>query len=96
LNGKGYPFHHQGKDLSLGSRIMCVADVFTAVTEDRPYRKGMSNAETIKVLKSMAQSGTLDANIVSTLESHFEEINGIRAKAQSDSREIYKRLLIGN
>jgi len=96
LNGKGYPFHHKGKDLSLGSRIMCVADVFTAVTEDRPYRKGMSNAETIKVLKSMAQSGTLDATIVSTLESHFEEINGIRAKTQADSREIYKRLLIGN
>jgi HD-GYP domain-containing protein (c-di-GMP phosphodiesterase class II) len=96
LNGKGYPFHHKGKDLSLGSRIMCVADVFTAVTEDRPYRKGMSNSETIKVLKSMAQSETLDANIVSVLESHFEEINGVRAKAQFDSREIYRKLLPGN
>jgi HD-GYP domain-containing protein (c-di-GMP phosphodiesterase class II) len=96
LNGKGYPFHHFGKDLSLGSRIMCVADVFTAITEDRPYRKGMSDAETINVLKSMAQNGTLDANIVSTLESHFEEINGVRAKAQADSREIYRQLIKGN
>jgi HD-GYP domain-containing protein (c-di-GMP phosphodiesterase class II) len=75
---------------------MCVADVFTAVTEDRPYRKGMSNSETIKVLKSMAQSETLDANIVSVLEFHFEEINGVRAKAQFDSREIYRKLLPGN
>ena len=96
LNGKGYPFHHLGKDLSLGSRIMCVADVFTAITEDRPYRKGMNNTETIKVLLSMAKSGTLDANIVSTLESHFEEINGVRAKAQADSREIYRKLIRNN
>jgi HD-GYP domain-containing protein (c-di-GMP phosphodiesterase class II) len=93
LNGKGYPFHHKGEDLSLGSRIMCVADVFTAVAEDRPYRKGMSNVETRKVLKSMAQSATLDAHIVSILESHFEEINVVRSKAQSDSREIYRQLL---
>ena len=42
INGSGYPFHHKGADMSLGSRIMAVADVFTAVTEDRPYRKGMS------------------------------------------------------
>jgi HD-GYP domain-containing protein (c-di-GMP phosphodiesterase class II) len=93
LNGKGYPFHHLGKDLSLGSRIMCVADVFTAVTEDRPYRKGMNDAETKKVLQSMAKSGTLDANVVSLLELHFEEINSIRSKAQADSREIYKQLV---
>jgi HD-GYP domain-containing protein (c-di-GMP phosphodiesterase class II) len=96
LNGKGYPFHHRGKDLSFGSRIMCVADVFTALTEDRPYRKGMSDAETIKVLKSMAQSKTLDAAIVAVMGSHFEEMNGVRAKAQSDSRKIYRKLTRGN
>jgi HD-GYP domain-containing protein (c-di-GMP phosphodiesterase class II) len=96
LNGKGYPFHHQGKDLSLGSRIMCVADVFTAVTEDRPYRKGMSDGETKTVLKSMATGGTLDVHIVSMLEVNFEEINGIRAKAQSDSREVYRQMIRGN
>ena len=93
LNGNGYPFHHVGKDLSLGSRIMCVADVFTAVTEDRPYRTGMSDASTKKVLRAMAQSGTLDPAIVAMLDCHFEDINGVRSQAQSDSRKIYRRLL---
>ncbi len=42
LNGTGYPFHLSAKDLSAGARIMAVADIFTAIMEDRPYRKGMS------------------------------------------------------
>lgn len=41
LDGKGYPFHHGDDVLSLGARIMAMADVLTAVTEDRPYRAGM-------------------------------------------------------
>ncbi|HEC97405.1 MAG TPA: hypothetical protein ENI58_04515 [Nitrospirae bacterium] len=35
MDGAGYPFHHKGRDLSPGSRIMAVADVFTAITEDQ-------------------------------------------------------------
>jgi len=93
LNGSGYPFHHKEKDLSLGSRIMCVADVFTAVTEDRPYRKGMTGAETMKVLKGMAANAVLDSAIVSLLEKHFDEVNGVRANAQSASIEIYRKLV---
>ncbi len=32
LNGKGYPFRLGSGEISLGARIMCVADVFTDVT----------------------------------------------------------------
>jgi len=41
LNGTGYPFGYKEDDLPLGSRIIAVADVFTALTEHRPYRQGM-------------------------------------------------------
>ena len=37
VDGRGYPFHVGGERLSLESRIVAVADVFTALTEDRPY-----------------------------------------------------------
>ncbi len=42
LDGSGYPFGLSSDQLCTGSRIMMVADKFTALTEDRPYRKGMS------------------------------------------------------
>ena len=41
IDGSGYPFHHSGDRLPTQARIIAVSDVFTALAEDRPYRKGM-------------------------------------------------------
>ncbi len=90
LDGNGYPFHLTDHDLSLGSRIMAVADVFTAVTEDRPYRKGMTGDKALHVLQQMAKASALDAGIVSLLQRNFDEVNSIRAAAQAASVEEYQ------
>jgi HD-GYP domain-containing protein (c-di-GMP phosphodiesterase class II) len=90
LDGKGYPFHHKGEDLSLGSRIMAVADVFTAITEDRPYRKGMSKEKALQVLQQMAQDSALDSNVVSALRIHYDEVNSIRIIAQAEASKEYQ------
>lgn len=42
LQGNGYPFNNSGDEIPLESRIIAVADIFTALSEGRPYRKGMS------------------------------------------------------
>lgn len=93
LDGTGYPFHHKVQDLPLGSRIMAVADVFTALTEDRPYRKGMPEEKALQVLQQMADDSALDSNIVSLLRLHFDEINSCRIEAQAGSAEEYKKFL---
>ncbi|HHW02425.1 MAG TPA: HD domain-containing protein [Thermoanaerobacterales bacterium] len=93
LDGSGYPFHHKGRDLPLGSRIMAVADVFTAITEDRPYRKGMPEEKALQVLQRMAEDSALDSNIVSLLRLHFDEINACRMEAQKASEKEYKNFL---
>jgi len=51
LDGEGYPFKRQAHELSTGAKIMAVADVFTAITENRPYRKGMMEAKAHQVIK---------------------------------------------
>jgi HD-GYP domain-containing protein (c-di-GMP phosphodiesterase class II) len=91
LEGKGYPFHYTGKDLPLGSRIMSVADVFTAVTEDRPYREGMNRNEALGVLRGMAETSHLDSKIVSVLTRNYEKINSIRISSQFAARKEYER-----
>lgn len=93
LNGKGYPFHHNGDVLSLGSRIMGVSDVFTAISEDRPYRKGMTPGEAGRVLAAMVKSGSLDGDIVALLEKNKDEVNGMRHKAQLESGKMYRDIL---
>jgi len=90
LNGTGYPFHISGDNLSLGSRIMAVADVFTAITEDRPYRQGMSFEETEKVLRKMVAANAIDGNVVDALFTDYQRIDGIRVRAQNEAAEHYE------
>ncbi|WP_245526701.1 HD domain-containing phosphohydrolase [Acetohalobium arabaticum] len=93
LDGNGYPFHHQKEELSLGSRIMAVADVFTAITENRPYREGMDKDRALEVLQDMVQDSALDSDVVTVLADNYEEINIIRQTAQREETEEYKRFL---
>lgn len=91
LNGKGYPHGLKEEDLSLGSRIMQVADVHTAITEDRPYRKGMDEEKTISVLRSMANKGFLDIDIVALIVDNHEQIDAVRRIVQSRALAEFER-----
>jgi HD-GYP domain-containing protein (c-di-GMP phosphodiesterase class II) len=92
IDGQGYPCHIRGDDLHAGSRIMAVADVFTAITEDRPYRIGMNQASTKKVIYDLVLHTALDPGIVDVLMDNFEEINCIRTDAQSEAVREYVEL----
>lgn len=50
LDGKGYPFGLKGDQICLEIRILTVADVFDALTADRPYRKAMSIDQAFVIL----------------------------------------------
>jgi diguanylate cyclase (GGDEF)-like protein/putative nucleotidyltransferase with HDIG domain len=41
-DGRGYPNQRAGTEIPLAGRIMALADAFSAMTTDRPYRAGMS------------------------------------------------------
>lgn len=51
-NGKGYPKGLKGEEISLGGRIMAVADVYDAVASDRPYRQGWIEDKAINLITS--------------------------------------------
>jgi HD-GYP domain-containing protein (c-di-GMP phosphodiesterase class II) len=89
LNGTGYPFGLSADDLPLGARIMAVADVFTALTEDRPYRKGMDTTSAMTVLQTMADNGELDVGLIARVFRHYEMLNSIRQTAQREAMNEY-------
>lgn len=90
MNGKGYPFHFEAADIPLQSRIMAVADVFTAITEDRPYRSGMSRSDALSTLRQMAANGELDPDLVALLIFHYDSINDARLEAQTSEYREYR------
>lgn len=93
LDGSGYPAHTKEWEISLGSRVMAVADVFTAITEDRPYRRGMEKNHSLKILRAMADSHMLDLEVLKQLESRFTELNDLRREAQREACSHYEELI---
>ena len=53
-DGGGYPFGLQGPQIPLLARLMAVADAFSAMTTDRPYRKGMPESKAWVLLQDGA------------------------------------------
>ncbi|MFP4107120.1 MAG: HD domain-containing phosphohydrolase [Phycisphaerae bacterium] len=96
LDGQGYPFRHTAEELTLGSRIMAVADVFTAVTEDRPYRRGMQSQRAKSVLQNMADNGALDGDVVRELVRDFDGVDQARTAMQveyGDKQKAIRQLM---
>jgi putative two-component system response regulator len=73
-NGQGYPTGLAGEDIPLEARIVAVADVYDALTSDRPYRKAMPQEVALQEFISM--SGTvLDPQFVELFIEIVKEQN---------------------
>lgn len=83
MNGRGYPFRYSSENLPLGARILAIADVFTALSEDRPYRRGMPRTELVRTLAEMARDGMLDDGLVSLATARYETVDAVRRCAQT-------------
>ena len=67
LDGSGYPIGLKGGDIPVGAKVMTVADIYDALTSDRPYRKAMSQEKALAILCQEADEGKLDKQIVEYL-----------------------------
>lgn len=93
LDGSGYPFRCKADELDTGARILMVADIFTALAEDRPYRKGMSREGIVQIIKQFSDRQLLDSMIVRLLFENFDEIFSYVAEKQAVAEEFYKKQL---
>jgi len=67
LDGRGYPRGLKDNEIPLGAQIISVADIYDAITSERPYQKTRTSAEALAILRDIA--GTrIRTDIVETLE----------------------------
>lgn len=64
MDGSGYPDGLYGEEIPLKARVLQVADVYDALTNDRPYREPLSPEEALEILRQEAMYGWLDASLV--------------------------------
>jgi diguanylate cyclase (GGDEF)-like protein/PAS domain S-box-containing protein len=50
-DGTGYPLGLKGEEIPVGARIVAIADVYQALTSNRPYRKAYSKTEAMGIIK---------------------------------------------
>jgi putative nucleotidyltransferase with HDIG domain len=90
LDGSGYPFRYTGDRLNLPCRIMAVADIFTAITEDRPYRKGMDRERSLSVLEELAAGELIDPAVVFVVKNEYDALNEARVVGQDAAHKEFK------
>lgn len=81
-DGEGYPLGLAGSEIPLEARVVAIADIFDALTTDRPYRKAFSRDKAIHLICDM-KGNALDPELVDLLlgrvlvrEPVFHERNG--------------------
>jgi HD-GYP domain-containing protein (c-di-GMP phosphodiesterase class II) len=76
LDGAGYPNRLAGSRLSLEARILGLADVYSALTEDRPYRAAFSPREALAIM-GRDVPGRLDAACFEALSAVAGTVAGL-------------------
>jgi putative two-component system response regulator len=81
FDGSGYPNASKGKDIPLYGRIVAVADVFDALTSERPYKKAWDlDRATGLILES--RGGHFDPECVDAFFDAFDQVLEIRGRYQ--------------
>lgn len=68
LDGSGYPYGLDRSQINMYMRILQISDVFSALTEERPYRKAMSPFEALSVIEGQVNAGKLDGIVFEKLK----------------------------
>jgi HD-GYP domain-containing protein (c-di-GMP phosphodiesterase class II) len=71
LTGNGYPFHLTEADLDIPSRIIAIADIFQALTQQRPYRPAKDPAAVVSSLEHRAAQHQIDPDLVKLVVQDF-------------------------
>ena len=83
FDGSGYPLGLKGEEIPIFSRIVAVADVFDALTSERPYKKAWSIEAAVDFLTN--GSGThFDPACVKAFLNAWEDVLEIRERFQED------------
>ncbi|AEF83443.1 HD-GYP domain-containing protein [Leadbettera azotonutricia] len=76
FNGQGYPAGLKGDDIPLSGRIMAVADVYDALSNDRVYRSRMSHDEVCRIILE-GKGSHFDPRVVEAFEVVHNDLEQI-------------------
>lgn len=91
-DGSGYPGKLKDAQMNSLQRILQVADVMSALMNDRPYRHKMSKPEIISILEEERNGGRLSRQVVDTVLAFYDDICGAAMAEQKKVLATYNRM----
>lgn len=90
---EGYPFKPNVKQLGLETEILIYSDLYSALLEERPYRKPLSSKKAIEIIEKEFVS-TIGSRPLEVLRAHAEEIREEINRIQEDIIVKYDRAIV--
>lgn len=84
LLGTGYPFRSQAMEIPREARLIAVADIFQALSQERPYRGHMVKAEVMARMDDMCAQGRIDADMVALLHAQLDICYALATQDEAD------------
>jgi putative two-component system response regulator len=79
-DGSGYPRGLKGEEIPLSARIMALADVYDALSSDRPYRKALPEETVYKIITEEMGPQHFDPTVLQIFCNCIEEFKKVRNK----------------
>lgn len=83
-DGSGYPYGLVGEDIPISGRIVAVADVYDALSSERPYKTAWMQDQVLELLRECAGKH-FDPRCVDALLSSIDEAQAIKQRFQDEA-----------
>jgi putative two-component system response regulator len=90
-DGSGYPRGLKGKEIALQGRMMALADVYDALTSDRPYKKAYTHEQAVEIIVK-DKGKHFDPDLVDVFVSASEKFSEVASMHNSESIEILEEV----
>jgi HD-GYP domain-containing protein (c-di-GMP phosphodiesterase class II) len=87
LDGSGYPQGLAGDELTMPMRLLAVADVYEALTSERPYRAAMRSEEALAIIRAGSPQ-RLDQEAAAALASLTHDTGLVTADPHADEARV--------
>ncbi len=95
FDGTGYPAGLRGTMIPLPARIVAVADVYDALTSERPYKRAFSPQRSREIIES--DSGKhFDPVIVEAFQSRFDDFRWVQSNSADDFPVLWGAMAFRN
>jgi putative nucleotidyltransferase with HDIG domain len=94
LDGSGYPFGLNAKDISTEARIIAISDIISALIGPRSYKDSFPKELTISILKEMVDDNKIDANLVALAIDNYDFIINEATLESSALITTYDKLMV--